>query len=484
MDHIAGAIHQNEFAAHETHCACRKGRSEPRDSNDTEAARAFLEWLANVDAMAPWAEAGGRPEQLTTSLGAALVVTGLVSSERDGAQVRVRFITPSDTSAWQGHFQYPSLSLDAIEDEIVTAIRRHFGSSLAARGPAAPKGTAYDALARGDYFLALHDAGAADSARAAFERALQADPGSARAMERLARAYAVAIERGETAGGLRSQMALREATSLIERVIRAEPALSDAWTTRALLQRVEDPARFTGAVTSHERAVRLAPRNAAARHEYARTLLLLGRDDAARTQVREALAADRNRSPSLRLYGELEYLARRYDASCALANASIGADSYDPWAYALRARVRIKLGEFRDAFSDAETAARLSRATWGDALQFYATSVARDQDFVRAEARRLAQSRLRPGGALDLREAVFLGMAYGASGDPSRAFDALSRSGPISAEMRSALRDPAFDGLRSDPRFRRIGLSDGSRQAEPVSQSVPPARSGSSEPRR
>ena len=430
-----------------------------------------------------WAEAGGRPEHLTTSLGASLVVTGLVSSERDGARVEVRFVTRTDSSAWRGTYKYPSLPLDAIEDEVVTAVARHVGIEPRLRGPGVPTGAAFDALARGDYFLASHDAVATDSARAAFERALAAQPKSTRAMERLARAYAVALERGASTGSLSRAMALREATALIDRAIEADASFSDAWTTRALLQRASDPVRFAGATASHERAVRAAPRNADARHEYARTLLLLGRDDAARAQAREALAAERDRPASLVLLGELEYLARRYDASCALTNASIGADSYDPTGYALRARVRVKLGEFRDAFADAETAARLSGASWGDALQFYATSVARESDVVQSESRRLVQSRLRPGTTLDFREAVFLGMAFSAAGDRTRAFEALSRSGPASARLRTALRDPGLDPLRSDPRFRRIGVAEGNRPpnrvAEPAAE-----RAQAGDPRR
>src|SRR5687768_17474505 len=162
-----------------------------------------------------WAQAGGRPEYLTTALNASVVVTGLVSSERDGARVEVRFVTRSDSSAWRGTYQYPGLPLDAIEDEVVAAVARQVGIEPRFRGPGVPTGDAFDALARGDYFLASHDPVATDSARAAFERALAAQPNSTRAMERLARAYAVALERGVSTGSLSRSMALREATALV-----------------------------------------------------------------------------------------------------------------------------------------------------------------------------------------------------------------------------------------------------------------------------
>src|SRR4030095_9242742 len=121
----------------------------------------------------------------------------------------------------------------------------------------------------------------------------------------------------------------------------ADSATADAWTARAIFQRVRDPRDYAGAVAAHERAVKASPRGADAHEEFATTLLGLGRDDAAEMRVRQALAIERDRAASLRLLAELEYLGRRYANACAVVNASIAADSYDPLAYALRARARV-----------------------------------------------------------------------------------------------------------------------------------------------
>jgi tetratricopeptide (TPR) repeat protein len=148
------------------------------------------------------------------------------------------------------------------------------------------------------------------------------------------------------------------------------------------------------------------------------------------------------------LLAEHEYVSRRYANACALVNASIGADSYDPLAYALRARVRLRLDEFRDAFSDAETARRLSGAAWGETLEFYITAFAREIDAARAESRRLSNAKLKQGATLSVRDAVYLGMGLTAVGNRDKAFDALSRARPRGAEVRSALRDPGFVLMR------------------------------------
>jgi tetratricopeptide (TPR) repeat protein len=217
---------------------------------------------------------------------------------------------------------------------------------------------------------------------------------------------------------------------------------------------------YAGAVAAHERAVRVAPRSPYAHQEYAATLLRLGRDDAAETQVKQALALERDRAASLRTLAELEYLSRRYANACALVNASIGADSYDPLAYALRARIRVRLDEFRDGFSDAETARRLSGAAWGETLEFYVTAFAREADAAKADSRRLSIAKLKAGETLGVRDAVYLGMGLTAVGSRDKAFDALSRARPRGAELKSALRDPGFDQIRSDPRFGRVGADD------------------------
>jgi tetratricopeptide (TPR) repeat protein len=235
---------------------------------------------------------------------------------------------------------------------------------------------------------------------------------------------------------------------------------ADAWTAKAVFARVQDPGLYSGAIAAHERAITAEPRNADAHHEYAITLLRLGRDDAAEAQVRQALSIERDRPGSLRLLAEIEYMRRRYNNACTLVNASIAADSYDPLAYALRARVRVRLDEFRDAFSDAETARRLAGDEWGETLEFFVTAFARESDAARADSRRLSSKKLKAGATLGLRDAVYLGMGLTAVGNRDKAFDALSRARPRGAELRSALRDPGFDPLRSDPRFGRIGRDD------------------------
>jgi Tfp pilus assembly protein PilF len=310
-------------------------------------------------------------------------------------------------------------------------------------------------MLRGDYFLAGHDEASADSARRTYERAVAADRRSALPAARAARARAAYLDRAVRLDARVIGEQVLAGMAMADAALRLDSTLAEAWTARALLLRYRNPATYAGVVSAHERAVALAPSSADAHDEYGVTLLRLGRDAAAEQHIRRALALEPNRASALRAFAELEFLRRRFGPACALTNASIGADAYDPLAYALRARVRMRLSEFRDAFSDAETAGRLSSSAWGDALQLLVTANGTTVDDGRLEARRLAASKLRPGAVMSVAEGVYVSLALEALGDRARAIDALGRVEPRGVDLITALRDPGFDGMRTDVRFRR-----------------------------
>ena len=422
------------------------------------------------------AEAAGRTDRLAEMLGAKLVVTSSVFSQRGGAVLIVRILErDAEAPRWERQFSYPQSTLAAIEDQIVAAVVELLGARIPDGTRARVDSVVYDAVSRGDFFLRQHEPWSADSARAAYERARKASPRSADALGRLAYAYALSLERTGRLGPLGRADGLREADALVGRALRAGNTAA-AWTARAVLERVRDPVNYGSAVRAHEQAVAVTPGTAEARYEFAVTLLRLGRNAAAEAQLKQALGIERDHAAALRLLAELEYMAKRYANACALINASIGADSYDPLAYALRARLRVRIDEFRDAFSDAETAGRLTGAGWAQALGFYVTALASDVDAARAEARQLTSAKLRGETTLGVYEAAYLAMGLAALGDRDKAFDALSRARPRGAELRGVLRDPGFDSIRSDRRFSRVAQES----SPSPSRTGPGARAASS----
>jgi hypothetical protein len=119
----------------------------------------------------------------------------------------------------------------------------------------------------------------------------------------------------------------------------------------------------------------------------------------------------------------------------------------------------MELSEFRDALSDAETARRLSPAPWSRALQLLVTASGTTVDDARLEVKRVVAAKLRPGVKMTVPEGAFTSLALEALGDRDRALEALRRVEPTGVQFAMALRDPRFDQMRSDARFRRITAS-------------------------
>lgn len=403
---------------------------------------------------------GGRVDSLLSVLADQYAVVGDVIPQRDRIDVTVR-ILPSNrtTPSWERVFAYPRTSLRQIGDAVATEVAA-LAKSRVPSSRVAMSQPAYEIMLRGDYFLAGHDQASADSARRTYERAVRADRSAALPAARVARARARFLE---AAGRIDARVVGEQVLAgmaMVDAALRIDSTLAEAWTARAILLRYRNPATYAGAVNAHERAIALAPNSADAHDAYGLTLMRLGRDAAAEQQMRRALTLEPNRASALRELAELEFLRRRFGPACALTNASIGADSYDPFAYALRARVRMRLGEFRDAFSDAETAERLTTAAWGEALQLLVTANATTVDDSRLEARRVAASKLRPGAAMSVAEGTYVSLALEALGDRDDAFEALSRVQPRGVELTTALRDAGFDGMRRDARFSRVATVD------------------------
>jgi tetratricopeptide (TPR) repeat protein len=402
----------------------------------------------------------GRVDSLLSILGDRYAVVGDVIPQRDRIDVTVRIIESGQSAPrWERVFAYPRTPVRQIEDAVATAVAE-LAKTAATPQRLSITPAAYEIVLRGDYFLAGHDAGSADSARRTYERAFQMDKSAALSAARAARARAAYLDRiGPVDSRVVGEQVLA-GLSMVDAALRLDPKLAEAWTARAMLLRYRNPGTYAGVVAAHERAVALAPASADAHDAYGVTLMRLGRDAAADQHLRRALVLEPNRASALLALAELEFVRRRFASSCALSNASIGADAYEPSAYALRARVRMRLAEFRDAFSDAETAKRLSDLPWGDALQLLVTANATTVDDARLEARRVAATRLRPGLTMSVAEGTYVSMAFEALGDRDKAFEALRRVTPRGVELTNALRDVGFDGMRTDGRFRRMVLAD------------------------
>lgn len=146
--------------------------------------------------------------------------------------------------------------------------------------------------------------------------------------------------------------------------------------------------------------------------------------------------------------------SRQAEAARRMIDSALAMNPTDAEAYALRARANAARGDLRSAWADAEVAERLGDS-W-QAQTLIATFEARVGER-RAARDRLAAlvKRVSPKVPFSAKQGSELALAYVAIGDTRRAINALLRTRD-DGTLAVALKDPGFDPIRGEPRFRDI----------------------------
>ena len=146
--------------------------------------------------------------------------------------------------------------------------------------------------------------------------------------------------------------------------------------------------------------------------------------------------------------------SRQPDAARRLIDSALAMSPTDPEAYALRARANAARGDLRGAWADAEVTERLGD-DW-QAQTLIASFEARVGE-KRAARDRLASlvKRVPPKAPFTAKQGSQLALAYVAAGDTKRALNALLRTRD-DGTLAATLKDPGFDPIRGEPRFRDI----------------------------
>ncbi|HUQ81252.1 MAG TPA: protein kinase [Gemmatimonadaceae bacterium] len=146
--------------------------------------------------------------------------------------------------------------------------------------------------------------------------------------------------------------------------------------------------------------------------------------------------------------------SRQPDAARRMVDSALAMDPTDADAFALRARANALRGDLRAAWADAEVTERLGDS-W-QAQTLIASFEARVGERRKAEYR-LSQlvKRVSPKLPFSAKQGSQLALAYVATGDTRRALNALLRTRD-DGTLEAALKDPGFDPIRGEPRFRDI----------------------------
>ena len=240
--------------------------------------------------------------------------------------------------------------------------------------------------------------------------------------------------------------------------------------------RVHDVTRLTGpqarglaamnsweledAEREYRMAIEKSPSTAGPHHWYANLLGYLGRHDEAIAELRTALELDPLSIPIHTALGSAYYFARRYEESVAAHQATIALDPSFVHVHDNLAGTYMKMGRYEEALAALEEAARID-ATAVSPVRIAELRAGFEKDGVRG-FHEAALEGLRKGKEAWLRmfdmaaEAAELGRL-----DEAMALleELVERRQPIALQIGV---EPAFDPLRSDPRFKallvRVGL--------------------------
>ena len=410
-------------------------------------------------------------QEIGQKLGVAHLVEGSVRKSGDSVRIAAR-LTRADTGEelWSENYTRNLKDVFAVQTElaqtIVEQLRGRFGGAdtgakekIQAEVQAAEKGgtknvEAHQYYLQGRFYENRHSDKSTREALAAYQHAVELDPGFARAWAGVARTHTW-IAGFATEGGQKAFDAhLASARDAVARALAIEPDLPDALYARAWLETNFD-FNWSAATQTVSKAMALAPADPNMLIAAANLETALGNTDRAIEIYRKAVELDpvNAQSRSFLAFG-LANTKRFAEARAEYARV-IELNSSAPWAHAGLGLSYLLENKFEEAATEAQADA-------GEWARLLVVSCAR-----------WAQKRMQESDAAlneliknEAETAAFqIAEAYAYRGDKDRAFEWLERARrQRDPGLGDLLKDPLLENLRDDPRWNAflhtMGLVD------------------------
>jgi tetratricopeptide (TPR) repeat protein len=326
----------------------------------------------------------------------------------------------------------------AIASEIKVAVTPEEETRLARAHPVNPE--AYDAYLRGRQFWELRTKEGLEKALEYFQKSVQIDPQYALGYTGLADTYLILWEnsflpRNET---------FPKAKVAIQKALELDDSLAEAHTTQAFL--LED---WAGVERAFKRALQLNPGYATAHHWYGLSLSGMGRHAEGIAEIKTARTLD-PLSPRINAnVGHAAYLARQYDEAIQELQKALELHPEHARTYVYLSRTYSAKGLHEQAIATAQRAVQHGDPQ-GDLLLAQVLALAGKRDEATKIVRKALQSNPKYVSP------VLMTWAYAALGEHDAAFTWLERAYAERSGMGYPRTHPAFDPLRSDPRFQSL----------------------------
>jgi len=404
------------------------------------------------------------PDALSRRLGVSYLVSGTVRRISDQVRIAVELVRGTGGfRMWGEHYERKPNDWLAVEEEIAREVARAIAGKLlpeeravlAQRPTRSPE--AYDRFLQANHFYAQRTPRGTLRSIEHYEAALRFDPRFVAALVRMSLSYDQFLTRDWDYPGLTRDTVLARAVWAADRALQLDSTSAEAWIARAQILARRAPRTLEGAIPAIRRALAVDPKSAEAWHLYAVLLRNLGDDSTSVAAFRKTLAIDPDRPATLALFAWRRIVDRLPLEALRLADSALALDPGLYLAYAPRALARLYAGDAVAARADAETARRLSPpgyTLYADVASALVEAALDNRAAGREHLERHLTAALAQPSTSGEREAL-VAMGLVSLGESERALDLLERA-PKTALVGFALRFPAFDPLRSHPRFQRL----------------------------
>ena len=406
--------------------------------------------------------------QVARELGVDYLLEGSVRRSDQRIRVTAQLIQASDqTHLWAADFDRDLSEVLKLQSELAIAISNKIeltlSSSTRARLAEVPSlnAAAYEAYLQGLHDWDLRTKPAVERAIAEFLHAIALDPDYAPAQAALARAYSLA----PVVGAMTPIESMPKAREAARRAIGLDPALAAGHSTLGFVLAHYD-FDWPAAESEYLRALDSNLNDAYARLFYSNSYLSpLGRHAEAIDEMQKAVAIDPFSAPVQSFLGRTYIWARQYDQ--AIAQFRKCNEMFPGFAinHERLAQLLAFLGKFEDAIAEDTRARLLSGEDENSALQKEAAlRHAWNTGGSRGYWKQLLDFTQLPINPPEAYNSPFgTAILYAQLGEKSKALDSLEKAyGQRSLSMTELAIEPAFDPIRTDPRFqtllRRVGL--------------------------
>lgn len=397
--------------------------------------------------------------KLAQDLGVNTMLAGNFSKSGKKVRVAVQLIDArSNSLIWSQSYETDAQSISGLQAEISRAVLIHiaaqFGSAQPAeiRKRAAPNPQAYESYLYGRYLWKQRNSQDLWKAISYFKKAVAADSGYAPAYSGLADCYSLLVD----LNAVPAREGTPPAKQAALKALQLDESLAEAHASLGFIRTSDWD--WKGAEQSFARAFELDPENAQAHSWYARLLRQIGELDGAILEGRRAVDLDRTSLSFNTNVGAFLYYDRRYDEAEKQLLKTLDLDPNYPLAHFWLGWIYLHQGKFKDALSQSTIAGGAAQSL-GEIL----AAATYAESGRRAEAQKIM-------GAWEERDAhgspmspFSFALVYSTLKNRELTYQWLERAYEIrDTSLLVAQTHPAFDWLRSEPRFielfRRIGL--------------------------